>query len=92
MFRLIGYVAKAFAVRNKPVSLCGELGGNARVAVLLVGLGLRKLSMGADALPRVKESLSLVSMEEAEAAAKKVCGMCTGKEVEEYLQREFSLN
>lgn len=92
MFRLIGYVAKAFAARNKPVSLCGELGGNARVAVLLVGLGLRKLSMGADALPRVKESLSLVSMEEAEAAAKKVCGMCTGKEVEEYLQREFSLN
>ena len=38
-----------------PVSICGEMAGNARLVPLLLGLGIRSLSMNASAIPRVKQ-------------------------------------
>ena len=47
LLRLIEYVAQQFNKAGKPLSLCGEIGGDPRTAPLLVGAGLRKLSMSA---------------------------------------------
>ena len=45
VFRLISSVADAFIKEKKPLSICGELGGDALAVPALVGLGIRKLSM-----------------------------------------------
>ena len=40
-----------------PISVCGEIAGDPRYAALLLGLGIRELSMAANALPRVKQRI-----------------------------------
>ena len=45
LFRLIGYVVERFKQAGKPICICGELGGDPLAAPVLVGLGIRKLSM-----------------------------------------------
>ena len=39
LFRLIHLAAKSFLENGKPVCVCGELGGDPRAAVLLLGMG-----------------------------------------------------
>jgi phosphotransferase system enzyme I (PtsI) len=51
------------------VSLCGEMAANARAAPLLLGLGLRSLSMNAAAVPRVKQAVRSAWLGECQALA-----------------------
>jgi phosphotransferase system enzyme I (PtsI) len=90
LFRLIGYVVKSFTQEGKPVSVCGEMGGDPLAAAVLVGLGMSKLSMGAASVARIKKLLSGLTMEKARTLAAKVCTLPTNSQVEEYLKAELS--
>jgi phosphotransferase system enzyme I (PtsI) len=43
--------------RRIPISVCGEIAGDPRYAALLLGLGVRELSMTPRSIPRVKQRL-----------------------------------
>ena len=90
LFRLIGYVVKSFTQEGKPVSVCGEMGGDPLAAAVLVGLGMSKLSMGAASVARIKKLLSGLTMEKARTLAAKVCTLPTNSQGEEYLKAELS--
>lgn len=51
---------------GKPVSICGEMAGDAGAAVLLVAMGFDILSMNAASLLKVKSVIRSVSMEAAQ--------------------------
>lgn len=87
MFRVLKSVFEAFDAAGKPVSVCGEFAGNPLAAPVLAGLGLRKFSMNASAIPAVKRALSRVTLGEAERLALQVCACRTQSEVLELLQR-----
>lgn len=87
VFRLIGSVAQAFAAAGKPLSVCGELGGDALAAPVLVGLGLRKLSMGGSALAGQKRRLAGFTLAQLEALAASVCRCATAAEAEEEMKK-----
>src|SRR6186713_1064732 len=53
MMRLIEMVAKAAAVTGIPVTVCGEMAGDPTIAPVLLGLGIRELSMSAVSVPEV---------------------------------------
>lgn len=89
LFRLIGYVAECFAKEGKPVSVCGELGGDPYAAAVLAGLGVSKLSMGAASVARIKKLLSALTMEKAKRLADTARGLSSGGEVERYLKAEL---
>ncbi|MBM85509.1 MAG: phosphoenolpyruvate--protein phosphotransferase [Rhodospirillaceae bacterium] len=57
VLRLIQFTVGAAQRGNKPVSVCGEIAGDPRFAPLLVGLGVRELSMTSQSIPRVKQRL-----------------------------------
>lgn len=57
VLRLIQFATEAAMRAKIPVSVCGEIAGDPRYAPLLLGLGIRELSMGAIALPRVKQRI-----------------------------------
>lgn len=69
MLRLLGFIFESFDKRNKPVSVCGEMAGNPKAAVVLAGLGAKKLSMSAANIAGVKAALTGVSLEEAKDIA-----------------------
>jgi len=57
VLRLIQFTAGAALRARIPVSICGEMAGDPRYTALLVGLGLRELSMTPSSIPRVKQRL-----------------------------------
>ncbi|AYG03042.1 dihydroxyacetone kinase phosphoryl donor subunit DhaM [Gryllotalpicola protaetiae] len=69
VLRLIRLVGEAGAAAGKPVSLCGEAGGDPALAPVLVGLGVTSLSMAPQALDEVAASLGAVAFEQCVAAA-----------------------
>lgn len=81
MLRSLGRIFRAFRDAGKPVSVCGEMGGNPAAAVVMVGLGLRKLSMSGSNIARVKRVLSRFTMAEAEALASQVVDLPTQAEI-----------
>ncbi len=91
MLRTISGVIAAFGKAEKELSVCGELASEPMGALLLVGLGLRRLSMSAAGIGRIKLALSKFTRDEAEAAAKRALLFSTQSEVEEMLKEEFRL-
>jgi len=61
ILRLIYETGVAGNAARIPVSLCGELASRPEAAPLLVGLGIRQLSMHGGAIPRVKRAIRAVS-------------------------------
>ena len=62
VLRLIQFAVEAAARRRIPVGLCGEMAGDPRYAALLLGLGLRELSMAPRNIPRVKQRIRSLDM------------------------------
>jgi multiphosphoryl transfer protein len=56
------------------VGVCGELAGDPAAALLLVGLGVRELSMAPGLVAEVKEALRSVTLADAAAAAQRALG------------------
>ncbi|MEX0809764.1 MAG: phosphoenolpyruvate--protein phosphotransferase [Dongiaceae bacterium] len=57
VLRLIQFTTEAALRARIPISVCGEIAGDPRYAPLLIGLGIRELSMTANSLPRVKQRI-----------------------------------
>ena len=85
VFRLIAHVTKVFREAGKPICVCGELGGDEKVAPALVGMGMRKLSMSGSSVAAIKRILSGKTVAQLEALAKQVLGCATAQEVEALL-------
>lgn len=81
MVRTLGYIIEQFNSKGKPISVCGEMGGEVLGALLLVGLGLRKLSMSESRLAGVKAALSKVTVSQLEQAAQQAKALQTEQEV-----------
>jgi len=57
VLRLIQFAAEAALRARISVSVCGEIAGDPRYTALLLGLGIRDLSMSATNIPRVKQRI-----------------------------------
>ena len=65
VLRLIQFTTAAALRARIPINLCGEMAGDERMTALLLGLGIRDLSMTATALPRVKQRIRSLDLSEA---------------------------
>lgn len=57
VLRLIQFTATAGRQHDIPVSVCGEIAGNTKFTPLLIGMGIRDLSMSANKIPYVKQRI-----------------------------------
>jgi phosphotransferase system enzyme I (PtsI) len=64
VLRLVQFATEAALRVRMPVSVCGEMAANARLAPLLLGLGLRSFSMNASAVPRVKQAVRAATIDD----------------------------
>jgi phosphoenolpyruvate-protein phosphotransferase (PTS system enzyme I) len=81
LMRLIGNVARAASATKIPVSVCGEMAGEPMIAPVLIGLGIRELSMSAVSVPEVKAMIRATTLGEAEALVERVRKLATAAEV-----------
>jgi phosphotransferase system enzyme I (PtsI) len=72
VLRLVQFATAAARGAGIPINLCGEMAGNPRFTALLLGLGLRELSMAAPSLPRVKQRILSLDLAESERRAAQI--------------------
>jgi multiphosphoryl transfer protein len=81
VLRLIGETARAATAAGIPAAVCGELAGDPQAAALLLGLGVRELSMSAPAIPAVKDAVRATNLAGATALAERALGAASAAEV-----------
>lgn len=86
MLRLLQGIVRSAAEKGKSVSLCGEMAGDRLYTVLLVGMGLRDLSISARALPEIKQAIRSITVEQAREAAAWCMSARTGPEARSRLR------
>jgi len=89
MFRLIEQTASAFNAAGKPISVCGEMGGEPLAAAALIGLGIRKLSMGLSSVAIIKKIITGLTVDKAKTLAERIVKCVTADDVERYLKEEL---
>ena len=57
LLRLLQFTANAALRARIPISVCGEMAGDPRYTALLLGLGIRELSMTPSSIPLVKQRI-----------------------------------
>ena len=72
VLQLIRTTVKAGNHFHTPVSICGEVAGEPEYTMLLIGLGLRSFSMTPSSIPRIKQVIRKVNVEQCVRLARKV--------------------
>jgi phosphocarrier protein FPr/phosphocarrier protein len=88
VLRLIRQTANAADRAGIPVAVCGAAGGDPLAAPLLLGLGIRELSMPAGLIARQKANLRKISMVKCKELASTALELGSARAVRE-LVREF---
>jgi phosphoenolpyruvate-protein phosphotransferase len=72
VLRLVQFATEAALRMRMPVSICGELAAAPKLTPLLLGLGVRSLSMNASAVPKVKQVIRSVEIDACVRFARRV--------------------
>lgn len=86
VLRSIERVIKAGKAEGTMVGMCGEAAADPLLTPLLLSFGLDEFSVSATSILATRKTISLWTMEEANAVAEKAMTLVTEKEVREYLE------
>lgn len=89
VLRLIQAVIDAGQQRGKLVNLCGEMAGEPLYTQLLVGMGLRQLSMAPKDIPEVKRVIRSTTIERCQRIAQTVMQFDQERQVMNFLRDEL---
>jgi phosphoenolpyruvate-protein phosphotransferase (PTS system enzyme I) len=89
VIRMIRDVVQAGQAAGIPVAICGEMAGDPLYTPVLLGLGVKELSMNAMAIPVVKRVIRAISLGEARAIARQALRQPTVEEVNDYVIHEM---
>ncbi len=81
VLRAIKQVMDAARAERRPVSVCGEMAGDAGAVILLLGMGVNILSMTAAGLPRMKWVVRSFTRRRCRALVNKALKMQDGAEI-----------
>ena len=82
-------VAIEAALRARiPVSVCGEMSGEPIYTMLLLGMGLRQLSVTPQNIPEIKKIIRSITIDESKLIAQEVMRLETARDVNNYLREQ----
>ena len=87
---LVKLTVQAGDAAGIPVAVCGGAAGDLMAAPVLLGLGVRELSMPGSLIARQKARLRMLSIETCEGLAKRALAMSSAREVRS-MMRDFVL-
>jgi phosphotransferase system enzyme I (PtsI) len=86
VLRLIRTVVQDAHKMQIDVSVCGEMASEPEYIMLLLGMGLRTLSLTAPMIPEIKQIIRSVTIEDCNKVARKVLGMNSERQISSYLR------
>ncbi|MBA3315971.1 MAG: phosphoenolpyruvate--protein phosphotransferase [Planctomycetaceae bacterium] len=89
ILRLIKLVVEAGRKRGLPVTVCGQMSSDPKFLAVLVGLGMRQISVTPHALPELKALLHHMTIPQAEEIARRAMSFDLARDVENYLRGEL---
>ena len=84
---LIKNVIDASHQEGKWTGMCGELAGDERATILLLGMGLDEFSMSAVSIPKIKKLIRNTNYEEAKKFAETALEKATAKEITDLIEK-----
>jgi phosphotransferase system enzyme I (PtsI) len=88
VLRLIDLVVRAARKHGTEVSVCGEMSGEPIYTLLLLGMGLRQLSVTPHNIPEIKKIIRSISLDEATQVAQEALRLETARDVNNYLREQ----
>lgn len=89
VLRLLDQSLKAAREADIPASVCGQMSGEPTYTMLLLGLGLRSVSVPPSAVPEIKKICRGVSIAQCEEVAQRAMAMDSAREIDTYLREEL---
>lgn len=89
VLRLLTNVIRTCRAQSKPITLCGEMAGQPRPFVLLLGMGLRSFSMSPAFIPSVKELASHITIAQARGILQHALEMKTTAHVKRFMSDQL---
>jgi phosphotransferase system enzyme I (PtsI) len=90
VLRLIQHCVEVADAAEVPLSVCGEMSSNPGRALLLVGMGVRHLSVPPLALTRVKKAIRSVTLEQCRSMARRAMKLEAARDIDMYLLDRLS--
>ena len=90
VLHLIRKVVRAGRRFDVDISICGEIAGEVEYTMLLIGMGLRTLSLVPSQIPHVKRVIRSVDIEQCERLARKVGSFDSERQVMNFLRAEVA--
>jgi phosphotransferase system enzyme I (PtsI) len=88
VLRLLDQVVKAAQKNGIGVNVCGEMSGEPLYTLLLLGLGIRQLSVTPHNIPEIKKMIRSVTVERSVAVAQEAMRLETARDVNNYLREQ----
>ena len=85
VLRVLGGVISESRKCSKPVTLCGEMAGQPRAFVLLLGMGLRQFSMSPAFIPSTKQLAAKLTIAKAEEVLQQALRLETTAKVKNFM-------
>jgi phosphotransferase system enzyme I (PtsI) len=89
VLKLIAMTVEAAVKKPVSVSLCGQMCGSPTYTMLLLGLGLRKLSMTPSAIYEIKRVCRSVTIEQCQAVSRRALTLENARNIKTYLREEL---
>jgi phosphotransferase system enzyme I (PtsI) len=90
ILRMIEMAARIAIENEVPISMCGQMCGSPLYTMLLLGMGLRSLSVTPAAIPEIKQVCRKVSLNDCQRVAKRALQLESARDVKTYLKEELS--
>jgi phosphotransferase system enzyme I (PtsI) len=86
VLRLIRTVIQDAHKARADLSICGEMASEPEYVMLLLGLGVRTMSLAPPMIPEIKQIIRSVTIEDCNNVARKILGMNSERQISNYLR------
>ncbi len=89
ILRMLRHVIDSARAAQIDVGLCGEMAADTRCALLLIGMGMRRLSMSPRRIPEIKTCIRRMAVSDLADLANRCMGFSTAAEVQQEVESFF---
>lgn len=89
VLRLIKMAIDTAGQHGVPINLCGQMSGSGTYTMLLLGMGLRRMSVTPGAIPEIKKICRSVTIEQCQRVAEHVFTLENARDIKSYLKEEL---